>query len=124
MNKKNSEDSTKSHKNNQIKSFQGLKGLNYLLNLFSNPGDLVLDPFSGSASLGEAALLYNRRAILVEKDFEYYSKGIKRLKNVQNLDNLNAFYSRVLCYEMGRMNRSKIYYKRLSHVSYTFTLKV
>lgn len=56
--------------------------LTYLAELFSKPGDLVLDPFSGSASTGEAATLTGRRAILVERDAEFFEKGIERIRRV------------------------------------------
>lgn len=53
--------------------------LKYLTELFSKPGDLVLDPFAGSASMGEAAMLTGRQAILVEQDEEFFEKGSARL---------------------------------------------
>lgn len=56
--------------------------LRYLTELFSDPGELVLDPFSGSASMGEAAVLTGRRAILVERDDEFFHKGANRVKNL------------------------------------------
>jgi DNA modification methylase len=56
--------------------------LKYLISLFSNPGDIILDPFAGSASLGEAAIITNRQAILVEQDTEYFEAGSKRLAKI------------------------------------------
>jgi len=56
--------------------------LRYLTELFSNPGDLVLDPFAGSASMGETALLTNRQAVLVEQDLEFFAKGSARIISV------------------------------------------
>lgn len=53
--------------------------LAYLVSLFSNEGDLVLDPFSGSGSTGEAALQLGRNVILVEQDPEYYEVSSERL---------------------------------------------
>lgn len=62
--------------------------LSYLIELFSNPGDLVLDPFAGSASLGEAAISTGRKSILVERDQEFFEKGQIRLLNIyENLAN-------------------------------------
>lgn len=55
--------------------------LRYLIRLFSNPGDFVLDPFSGSASTGEAALATGRRALLVERDVEFFERGTSRIKS-------------------------------------------
>ena len=54
--------------------------LKYLTELFSRPGDTVLDPFAGSASMGEAAIATGRKAILVERDEEFFEKGSTRLK--------------------------------------------
>lgn len=56
--------------------------LKYLVELLSNPGDLILDPFAGSASTGEAALLSNRQAVLVEQDEEFFARGSARMISV------------------------------------------
>lgn len=45
----------------------------------SNPGDLVLDPFAGSGTLGEACLENGRRFLLVEREAEYCEIIRKRL---------------------------------------------
>jgi DNA modification methylase len=65
----------------------------YLTELFSNSGDLVLDPFAGSASMGEAALLTNRQALLVEQDQEFFARGSARIISVasQNENQLSEF---------------------------------
>ena len=61
----------------------------YLTELFSNQGDLVLDPFAGSGSMGEAALLTRRQALLVEKDQEFFLRGSARiLSSASHQDNL------------------------------------
>ena len=54
--------------------------LRYLVKLLSNPGDLILDPFAGSGSTGEAAETAGRNAVLVERDSEYFDKASTRLK--------------------------------------------
>jgi DNA modification methylase len=63
--------------------------LKYLTELFSNPGDVVLDPFAGSASMGEAAIATGRRAILVEKDKEFFDKGSARIKKMTDVNDSN-----------------------------------
>jgi site-specific DNA-methyltransferase (adenine-specific) len=54
----------------------------YLIALFSNPGDIVLDPFGGSGSTGEAALDMGRRPIVIERDDKYSTAIRKRLEKV------------------------------------------
>ena len=39
--------------------------------LFSDPGDLILDPFAGSGTTGVAAVAEGRRAVLVEREPKY-----------------------------------------------------
>lgn len=56
--------------------------LKYLINLFSRPGDLVLDPFAGSASTGESALETGRQAVLLERDLEFFALGSARIISV------------------------------------------
>jgi DNA modification methylase len=63
--------------------------LTYLTELLSNPGDLVLDPFAGSASMGETALTTNRQAVLVEQDTEFFALGSARIISIASKhDNL------------------------------------
>ena len=54
--------------------------LEYLISIFSRPGDIVLDAFGGSGSTGEAALRQGRQAVVVEMDPAFYSKIVTRLK--------------------------------------------
>lgn len=54
-----------------------------LLALTTNPGDLVLDPFSGSASTAIACFNTERNYIGYEIDTEYYQQSIERLNALQ-----------------------------------------
>jgi site-specific DNA-methyltransferase (adenine-specific) len=65
--------------------------LERLLALVSKEGDLVLDPFSGSASTAIAAHNTCRNFIGFEIDSEYYDAGMKRLNETP----LNLFSSQV-----------------------------
>lgn len=55
--------------------------LEYLLSLYSKPGDRVLDSFAGSGSTGEACLLLGRVPVLIEREKKYYDKAKERLTN-------------------------------------------
>lgn len=47
---------------------------------FTDPGDLILDPFAGSGTTGVAAIRLGRRFIGWEKDPKYHAIALKRLK--------------------------------------------
>lgn len=53
--------------------------LEWLIKTYTNPGDLVLDPCSGSGTTAIAALNTGRRAICIEKDPGYHAAAVKRL---------------------------------------------
>jgi site-specific DNA-methyltransferase (adenine-specific) len=55
----------------------------YLLRLYSNPGDLILDPFAGSCTTGCAALKAKRRFIGIEKERKYFDIACRRLEEAQ-----------------------------------------
>ena len=54
--------------------------MQWLVRLVTPPGGLVLDPFAGSGTTGEAALLEGMRAILVERDEQYLPLIAARLE--------------------------------------------
>lgn len=51
--------------------------------LGTRPGDVVLDPFSGSGTTGVAAAEARRQAILIEVNEQFVYQSIERLRNVQ-----------------------------------------
>ena len=57
--------------------------MEYFITLLSNEGDIVFDPFSGSASSGVAALKHRRKYIGAEISEEYYMNSIKRLEEIE-----------------------------------------
>lgn len=70
--------------------------MEYFIKTYSDEGDLILDPFSGSASTAIACLRTNRNFIGFEKDEEYYKKALERIEkekqNIQlDLFNKNTF---------------------------------
>lgn len=55
----------------------------YLIRTYTNPGDLILDPFGGSHTFAVAALLEGRKCVSIEKDERYCEIGRKRLEEAQ-----------------------------------------
>lgn len=57
-----------------------LKLIKRMIAASSNAGDVVLDPFSGSASTPVSCIHLNRHFIGIEIDEEYYRIGLERIK--------------------------------------------
>lgn len=57
-----------------------------LINITTDEGDVILDPFTGSASTGVAALNLDRQFIGIEIDDEYYKTAEQRLKESSNIN--------------------------------------
>lgn len=53
--------------------------------LWSNKGELILDPFAGIASTGYEALRYNRRFVGIELKPEYWKIGCENLRNAERI---------------------------------------
>jgi site-specific DNA-methyltransferase (adenine-specific) len=52
-----------------------------VIELLTSPGDTVLDPFMGSGTTAEAAIIEGRNYIGIEKSSEYVKLARKRIKN-------------------------------------------
>ncbi len=50
-----------------------------VIEAFTKPGDLILDPFAGSASSAVAAKSLGRHYLAIELDWHYYQAAWKRL---------------------------------------------
>jgi len=58
--------------------------LKRLIEVATVPGDEVLDPFAGSGSTGEAALLLRRHALLIERDPTFHGLATRRIHQVES----------------------------------------
>ncbi|MPN10147.1 hypothetical protein SDC9_157442 [bioreactor metagenome] len=54
-----------------------------LINRYSNPGDIVLDPFSGIMSVPYMAIKSGRYGIGIELSADYYRDGVGYLRNAE-----------------------------------------
>lgn len=61
-----------------------LDPVQYLVRLITPPGGLVLDPFAGTGTTGEAAWREGMRAILIEKDKGYCEDIARRMHLAEN----------------------------------------
>jgi site-specific DNA-methyltransferase (adenine-specific) len=55
-----------------------------LVEAYSQPGDIVLDPFAGSGSTGIAAVETGRQFMLFEKDERYFNAARERLRSQES----------------------------------------
>lgn len=61
-----------------------------LVSLFTDPDDVILDPFGGSGTTGVAALRLGRRVILIERDLKYAAVARERLAAEEQGSTLHA----------------------------------
>lgn len=64
-----------------------LKPIEPIINLIqvgSDEGDVVLDPFMGSGTTGEACIRLNRKFVGIEKNKEYFEMACNRLEKVMS----------------------------------------
>ena len=62
------------------------------LQLWSNPNDIVLDPFNGIASSGYRALQLNRKYIGIELKESYYNQSVLNLQNAVKQSNQGSLF--------------------------------
>jgi site-specific DNA-methyltransferase (adenine-specific) len=60
------------------------------VSLFSNPDDVVLDPFMGSGTTGVSAVRLGRKFIGVEVNPDYFAMARLRIENAQRQERLFA----------------------------------
>jgi site-specific DNA-methyltransferase (adenine-specific) len=59
-----------------------IRVLKHLIEIGTNPGDVILDPFMGVGSTGVASLQLERKFIGIEIDEKYFTASQKRLANM------------------------------------------
>lgn len=64
-----------------------------VIEILSNPGDLVLDPFVGSGTTAVAAQLSNRKHISFELDPGYFELSVEELSRVTSVSRLSRVKS-------------------------------
>jgi len=57
--------------------------LNRIILASSNPGDVILDPFSGTFTTSAVAMKLNRKSISIELDDDYFNNGVRRLTEIK-----------------------------------------
>ena len=63
-----------------------------LINRFSNPGDVVFDPFGGLFSVPYKALQMGRKTIAIELNSEYYKDGLFYVKSMYEKMNMPTLF--------------------------------
>jgi site-specific DNA-methyltransferase (adenine-specific) len=58
--------------------------IKYLINTYTNSGDVVLDSCCGSGTTGVACIQTGRNFICIEKEKKYYDLSIKRINEELN----------------------------------------
>jgi len=58
--------------------------LERIIKASSNPGDVILDPFSGTFTTSYVAKLLNRKSIGIEINEDYVKIGLRRLKMIES----------------------------------------
>jgi site-specific DNA-methyltransferase (adenine-specific) len=61
-----------------------------LVKQFSDPGELIFDPFMGSGTTGVAAVKMGRRFVGIEVDPKYFDLACERIDNAQRQEQLFA----------------------------------
>lgn len=64
--------------------------MRFLIDNSTEPGDIVIDPFMGSGTTGEAAMLSKRRFIGIEQDPYWFSVCVERISNAQSQQEMFA----------------------------------
>ena len=64
---------------------KNVKLIEFFIEIATDAGETVLDPFCGGGSTGVAAMFAERRFIGIEKDEKFYKSALKRIENTMTL---------------------------------------
>ena len=62
---------------------KSLKLMQEIIKIHTNKDDLILDPFMGSGTTGEAAISLGRKFIGIEKNPEFYKLSKERIEKIE-----------------------------------------
>ena len=63
-----------------------------LINRFSNPGDVIFDPFGGLFSVSYKALQMGRKTVSIELNTDYYKDGLFYVKAMYDEVNMPTLF--------------------------------
>lgn len=66
----------------------------FFIHMLTDAGDLVVDPFAGSLTTGEAAEILGRRWVCIEKDPEYIRGGLGRFEHADPEEQRRLLFAR------------------------------
>jgi DNA modification methylase len=97
-------------KNNNLNPTQKPLGLLcQWIRLFSDPGELVFDPFGGSGTTAVAAVREGRQYLIIEKEKQYYDLIKTRLKDIRvEITPRNAKNGLSVMFNLPKSKRPKI----------------
>ena len=61
-----------------------VKLIQYLVKLITPPNGIVLDPFAGTGTTGQAAFFEDKKCILIERETEYQEDINRRMNMIEN----------------------------------------
>ena len=81
----------------------------FFIRFLTDPGDLVVDIFSGSNTTGFVAEEEGRHWLALEKEIQYVAASSFRFmdKNIDD-ESLNTFYKKMMCGESLRIDPTKL----------------
>ena len=84
-----------------------------LISLYSRKGDIVLDPFAGSGTSNQAALLLGRKTIAVERSKEYCNLIKKKIKSTKfNSYDQTDFFDDSIEFQLSQIDQEIIKFEK------------